>query len=1134
VRRQQLVWRGLTFYWRTNLAVVLGVATAVAVLTGALLVGASVRASLRSLVLDRIGRTDDVIASAHFFTETLAASIEGDSAFARSFQGVAPLIVARGIVTRQDGTVGTAEADGHARVGAVTIYGVDDRFWRFHGIALNGPGARDAYVSQALADALHLSSGVTLVLRLQRVSDVPIESLHGRKESVGRSVRVTLAAVLPRERLGEFSLTPAQGDVRAVFVPLALLQKELDAEGRINTILVARRPDVAATAASRRRPEDSASEDSALTAIVRRQATLADAGIEVAPVDVTHTLVVSTTAGVIDDRDAAQLRQGISRAGLQAQPVFTYLANGMRIGARDLPYSLVSALDLPSLLPGKTFSDDSIVLNEWAASDLQARVGDPLTMEYYAWEEPGRLVIRTARFTVAGVVPIAAGGRDLSPTFPGITDSPTLDDWDPPFPLDLKRVRHVDEEYWNTYRTTPKAFIPIAAGQRMWATRYGALTSLRVKARPDEPIADAATSLTRQLRQSLDPLAVGMAVRDIRSSGLDASAGATDFGEYFVYFSVFLVVSALLLTTLFFRLAIEQRLREVGLLRAVGFGPGDVRRQFLLEGLLLALAGSVLGIVAAIGYAGALMLGLRTWWVDAVGTTALRLHVDGMTLGAGALSGLVATLVCIVWTLRSLSRVTERSLLMGEPSRADRGRAGHQRVWLIGSAAMAAAGALLVIAGTMRVLDATSAFFGAGVAIMAAALGFLFARLRRPPHTATPDVGWRTLSRLGVRYAAYRPGRTVLSAAVIASATFILIAVGAFRQDVSAVDGGRRSGTGGYALIVDTLLPIVHDPNSGEGRDALNLTTLGSDVRIEPMRVLAGDDASCLNLYQPKSPRIVAPQDSFLRDGRFTFDNALTTTEEERANPWLVLLQAQSDGAVPVVADANSMTYVLHRALGDVIDVPHGEGRLRLRLVGALHDSVFQGELLMSRENFARLFPEVAGYQRLLVDASGGREQEVSAALEDALADNGASVETTGKRLAQFHKVENTYLSTFQTLGGLGLLLGTVGLGAVLLRNALERRRELALLGAVGFRRAHFLAIIVSENALLLGVGVLTGVVAALVAVIPAVLERGGRLPVNAGGVVLVFAVIVTGLLSSLVAIRAATRGSLLSSLRSE
>jgi ABC-type antimicrobial peptide transport system permease subunit len=109
-----------------------------------------------------------------------------------------------------------------------------------------------------------------------------------------------------------------------------------------------------------------------------------------------------------------------------------------------------------------------------------------------------------------------------------------------------------------------------------------------------------------------------------------------------------------------------------------------------------------------------------------------------------------------------------------------------------------------------------------------------------------------------------------------------------------------------------------------------------------------------------------------------------------------------------------------------------------------------------------------------------------------------------------------------------------VGLATVLLRNVLERRRELALLGAVGYRRSHFLAMIVAENALLLAGGLVVGAVCASLAIMPALAERGGRLPLSSGGMLLLFGVLVTGLLSSVVATRAATRAPLLSSLRSE
>jgi hypothetical protein len=197
-------------------------------------------------------------------------------------------------------------------------------------------------------------------------------------------------------------------------------------------------------------------------------------------------------------------------------------------------------------------------------------------MEYLVWEEPGRLVKRTADFRIDRIVPIETGQPDMAPTFPGITDAAGLRDWDPPFPIELRRVRPIDEEYWKKYSTTPKAFIPLQIGQALWKTRYGGLTSIRFSAK--SPIATGTKEdLELKLRERLDPLRAGIAVQSVRSESLDASRGATNFGEYFVYFSFFLVVSALLLAGLFFKLNVEKRIREVGLLRAVGLPPSSVR-----------------------------------------------------------------------------------------------------------------------------------------------------------------------------------------------------------------------------------------------------------------------------------------------------------------------------------------------------------------------------------------------------------------------------------------------------------------------------------------------------------------------------------------------------------------------------
>ncbi|HEX6622507.1 MAG TPA: ABC transporter permease, partial [Pyrinomonadaceae bacterium] len=799
-----------------------------------------------------------------------------------------------------------------------------------------------------------------------------------------------------------------------------------------------------------------------------------------------------------------------------------------------------------------------------AARDLGVKAGDEVVLEYYLWQEGGGLLTRSGRFRLAGVVPIAgeAADRDLVPSYPGITESANLSDWDPPFPVDLARVRQRDEDYWDEYRTTPKAFVTIEAGQALWQTRFGKLTSMRVRPAGAASLDSARDAFRASLRGALDPARAGLGVFAARAEGLRASQGATNFGEYFLYFSFFLVVSALLLAALFFRLGVEQRLREIGTLQAVGFPASRIRALFVGEGAALALAGSLLGLLGAYAYGWLVMHGLRTWWVGAVGTTALTLTVSPTSLVLGALGGLVAALACVVWTLRRLARTSTRSLLAGttsedggkrekgeegkreEASRAARFPFSPFRLLTFSPAALAVVfgvvGLLLLGAAAGQVVGQVAGFFGGGSALLVALLCAQAAWLRRRAASPIRGSGWWPVSRLGVRNATHRPGRSVLCITLIAFAVFIIVAVDSFRKDDRAAALDRKSGSGGYALLAESMLPVVHDPNGEEGREALTLGTSAGEarelegVRFERFRVRPGDDASCLNLYQPRNPKIVAPTDEFLGAGRFAFQSSLAESSEEKENPWLLLRREFADGAVPVIADANSLSYVLHLKLGEDFVLEREGAPVRLRVVGALADSIFQSELLMAEANFKRLFPEQEGARMFLIDVpTAERAEAVAGTLEERLADFGFDVTRTGERLANFHRVENTFLSTFQTLGGLGLALGTLGLAAVLLRNVLERRRELALLRAVGYGKSHFALMVVAENALLLFCGLLTGTACALLAVAPVVASRGGQLPFASLGALLL-AVVASGMVASLLATVAALRSPLLASLRAE
>lgn len=1115
-----LIRRALAHYWRTNLAVVAGVAIAVSVLAGALLVGASVRASLRGLVDERLGRTSIVVAGPGFFRQELAGDLTRTEGFGQHFSGAATLIAVDGGVTH--------ESSGR-EASRVLVYGVDAAFFAFHGITgVEAPTGRQAFISPALAAELAPAEGDSLIVRVQKPSAIPADTLAGRRGDTSRAVRVTVASTLQPERLGEFALRPQQDSVRALFVPRARLERDLDLAGRSNVLLLS---------SSRNDPGLRDHAERVLSAA----ATFDDLGLRLVRAEAQHAWVLESESGLLADSLVEAAKAQAERLGFAPLPVLTYLANTIRIGDREIPYSVVAGID-PNAYAGKTdavlpkTSHPPLWLNAWAAADLQARPGDEVTLDYYLWSDEKGLSTSQAAFTYVDVVPMegAGGDRTLTPDYPGLTDAARIGDWDPPFPVDLKRVRPADERYWEEYRASPKAFVLNAA--ELWASPpYGRATSVRLTIPKALNLDAAREQFERALRSAYTPTAAGLVAQPVREQALAASSGATNFGEYFTYFSFFIVVSGLLLSGLFFKLGVEQRVREIGLYFALGFTPARVRRLLGIEGLILAAVGALLGIAGAVGFAGVILYGLRTWWVDAVGTTRLALAVTPGALAAGAAGGLIAAAVTLFVTLRRLGTSAPRDLLSGLALLASpRTRPVRVGPWARLTIGVALALALAA-AGALGAIGATAAFFAAGGVLLVALLLSASAWLRRPDRALLAGQGPMAVARLGVRQASANPGRSVLSIALIAFATFVIVSVGAFRRGAPEDDRDPAGGTGGYTLFAESVVPVLFNPATESGRRDLALQdSVLDDVTIMRFRLRPGEDGSCLNLYKPTSPRIIAPARPFVEAGGFRFASSLAETDAERSNPWLLLDRTFPDGAIATIGDANSLQYVLHVGVGDDFLIPGPAGQpIRLRIVAALSDSVFQSELLISETQFTRLFPTLDGYRFFTIRTPEGRNTEVATALEEGLADYGFDAQSTAARLASYHRVENTYLSTFQALGGLGLLLGTLGLGAVLLRNVLERRRELALLRAVGYRGQALSLMVGAESIVLLVAGIGTGVLSAAVAVAPALAARASTLPLASTALVLL-AVFVAGLVASLAATRAAAASPLLDALRSE
>ncbi|OGV65389.1 MAG: hypothetical protein A3K19_11095 [Lentisphaerae bacterium RIFOXYB12_FULL_65_16] len=1149
-----LILRSLRYYWRTHLGVVAGTAVSTGILVGALLVGDSVRHTLAAQFEARLGRTAfALMAGDRFFRSDLAADL------ARRLQTAAAPVLALPCIA--------VAGDGHARVNTAQVLGVDARFWAMAsddasrqgqvqvtsasrepanpdrvnaglrtggreaaGLAVppsggpagdalpHGPGGPalgpdEAFLNEPLAARLGAKVGDEVILRIEKPGLLP---RAGPQAAMGRPAlgfRLTVKGIVPDRQLGVFSLKPSQAMPCNLFVSRDWLAAELALPDRANLVVLAQRPAAAPAPAEL---------DAALADVLQ----LADAGLRLRPIPATGGLALESERFFLDPAVA----ESAMLPGVPAQPTLTSLVNDIRTwDDRATPYSFVSAPGAP-LVPDD-MGDDEIILTQWLADDLSARPQDNLNLSYFVWDAATGLREASAILRVRAVVPLtgAAADPDLTPALPGLTDADSCQDWKPGLPIDLKRIRPKDEEYWQQHHGTPKAFVTLATAQRLWANRYGRLTSIRYQVAPDQE-----ERLTRELRARLKPTTLGFVFRPVREEGRKAVAGAVDIGQLLLGLSFFLVAAALTLAALLFVFSVESRAAQIGTLLALGFRQRQVRNLFLGEGLGLAALGSLAGVVLGVAYAW-LMLGVLSGaWSGAVGGVAVAAHLGGVPVATGVLAGLVAAVAALSLAIRHTVRKPVGELQRLGDVADSRTRTG---AWTIAWAAVAvcaplAAFAIAVHGHAGRGTEVAGTFFGAGALLLLGGLAVFRLLLHWLATGGSRNV--LSLADLALRNGARRQGRSLATAGILACGVFLLVAVAANRHDPTREAQTPHCGTGGYLLYGETALPLRPDVDTPEGRRASGLDAERfKPASLTALRVRDGDDASCLNLNHVARPRLIGVRpEEFAARAAFAF--ARLPRDADPVDPWERLMPAAAGDAIPAVADDTVITWGLGLKLGDTLTYTgdHGE-TVRVRLVAALANSIFQGSILIPESAMLQHFADSSAVRLLLVDGPVEDATPLCAALTEALQDAGLDIQPAAARLAEFSRVENTYLSMFLALGGLGLVLGTLALGIVVLRNVLERRGELALMRAVGFRRGRLVALVLTEHLLLLSAGLVLGSVAAWIAVLPALASPAGAVPLVAVGTLL-GAIFAGGCLCAWLATVAALRGTALAALREE
>jgi hypothetical protein len=321
---------------------------------------------------------------------------------------------------------------------------------------------------------------------------------------------------------------------------------------------------------------------------------------------------------------------------------------------------------------------------------------------------------------------------------------------------------------------------------------------------------------------------------------------------------------------------------------------------------------------------------------------------------------------------------------------------------------------------------------------------------------------------------------------LFALGTFLVVSTGANRQDLLSDSSDKSSGTGGFQYFAETSVPVLFSLNDKERLLKEGIKSQFTAVQFSKMD---GDDASCLNLNRVSNPAILGADPMLLKE-RFNFAAKCPEIQDKRA--WEAMDDQLENGVVPAIADQTVIQWGLGLNIGDTLKYRNERGdTLRLKLIAGLAPSVFQGYVLISNANYLKHFPTVSGSNIFLIDVPKGMEKETGEELNTVFRDYGWEMIPAVQRLIAFNSVTNTYLSIFLALGALGLILGTVGLGVVLARSILERKKEIALMQSIGFTNHQIVALLIREYAVLLLWGMLIGFVAAVVAVLPNFLRPG-------------------------------------------
>jgi putative ABC transport system permease protein len=1089
--------KSLWYFRKQHFAVFLGTIVSTAVLTGALIIGDSVKYSLHDLVNLRLGKVEYAMPTGDRYVRAeLAKEIQADLNM-----NAAALLHVKGIAV---------QPENQTRLNNIQVYGVDQEFWKFSSAQEIDLKDGEASVSSNLADKMSLKIGDEFLLRVEKGSLIPANAPFVSDEDQTMALRVKVKAIAGDQEMGRFSLKNNQVAPYNIFLSRDYLAREMELEGRANLLLVSPTSESVLSL-----PDVEGS--------LEKNWNVKDAGLEIRSIKGKDQLELISDRVFID----TPISDELEKIAIDQQSLLTYFVNRISCKDKETPYSFVSAINGDSRL--SNLSDGEISINQWLADDIQAKAGDTISLDYFVIGTLRALEEQKQTFVVKEILPLDSDLLDQSmmPSFPGLSNAGSCNEWEAGVPVDFSKIRPKDEDYWKRYKGTPKAFISQAKALELWSNKYGKYTAFRFNEKELNQ-----KDLEKLMLSVMSPNLLNLSFVSVRSAGVSAANNMVDFGELFLSLSFFIIFAGVLLTILIYSLNLDSRSQENGILLGLGFNKSQILRIRIYESLVTVVFGGLIGVLGGILYNHLLLKALNSVWTDVVRTNMLNVHLRGTTLFTGFAIGLVVAMLCIWLVTRKKLKKTASELIQNtidENSSAKRSRISI----LIAFLSMLGTAGMIAYAFASSLDQNAELLLSAGGLFMIGACAFVHFYLQKLSSTRSSKTP--SLLQLAMKNSARNRKRSLASVALLALGTFSVLITGANRKTFFDTENANKSGTGGYEYWMETTMPVLFDLNTSQGQEKLGFWEgdLNSTTQFVPFRALEGDDASCLNLNQVQKPRILG-FDPLLLDQKGAFSFAALVASVDSDHPWKALNQDLGTDVIPAYADQTVIVWGLKKALGDTLIYQNEFGKdIKVVLMGGLNNSIFQGNILISDNQFQKHFPSISGSKIVLIDSQKDSCDQLMQKFENNLQDLGVSGMKTSDRLAAFYSVENTYLSMFMFLGGLGVIIGTIGLGIVLMRNIMERKKELALLSAIGYQQNSLFKLLFYENLFLLVVGLLCGLGAALIGVLPSLFSPSFQMPV--GYVLsLLFGILISGLIWIWIPARQIKKYNIVESLKNE